>query len=130
MFLLFHDIGMPPLWILLIILIIIVFCFLLTIRGFYVLFTQTPKQTFIYLATIFGIFSIILITFLITKSDLLQIVSICFGLPFGFLAGLPLMLFINPPEPLIYLGATILNLLCFCSVIAFVEKLITKRRLS
>lgn len=65
-----------------------------------------------------------------TKSNLLQIVCVCFGLPFGYLAGIPFLLFIEPLEPLIYLGATVFNLVAWCGAIELVERIITKMRLS
>lgn len=128
MFLFFHGIGFPW-WAALAMLMIIVFCFLLTIRGFYVLITLTPKQTLIYFGIVFSIFSIICITFFLTKSDILQIICVCFCFPFGFFAGLPFLLFVELPEPLMYLGAAFLNLVAICGVIEFIERFINSKRL-
>jgi len=128
MFLLFHDIGFPW-WAALAMLVMVVFCFLLTIRGFYVLIKLTPKQTLIYLGTVLSVFSIILLMF-ITKSDVLQTICWCFAFPFGFFAGMPFLLFVDPPEPLMYFGATLLNLVAICGVIEFIERMIGRKRLS
>jgi hypothetical protein len=127
MFLFFHDIGFPW-WAELAMLLIVVFCFLLTVRGIYILFTRTPRQTFIYLGTVIGIFSIIWVTFLVTNSDTLQIVCFLFGFPFGFFAGMPFLMFIDPPESLTYFGATFLNLAAVCGVIEFIERIISRAR--
>lgn len=129
MFLFFHDIGFPW-WAFLISFVLIILCFLLTIRGFYVLLTQTPKKTLSYLGTVFGVFLIIWLTFLLTNSDVLQTICTCFALPFGIFAGMPFLLFIEPPASIMYLGATFLNLVAVCGVIEFIERVIIRRRSS
>ena len=129
MFLFFHDIGFPW-WAFLISFVLIVLCFLLTLRGFYVLVARTPKKTLIYLGTVFVVFSIIWLTFLITNSDILQTICICFGLPFGIFAGMPFLLIVDLPESIMYLGATFLNLVAICGTVEFIEKMITRKRLS
>lgn len=127
MFLFFHDIGFP-LWAAIAALVIIVFCFLLMIRGFYVLITRTSRRTFNYLGTVFGLFSIIWAAFAVTKSENLQAICICLGLPFGFFAGMPFLLFIDLPGPVLYLGAIFLNLVSFCGAIEFIERIIARNR--
>ena len=109
---------------------LIILCTLLTIRGFYLLLTKTPNKTIIHLGIVFGVFLIIWLTFLLTDSSILQTICICFGFPFGRFAGMPLFLFANPPESIIYLGSTLLNLVALYGVIEFVKRIITRKRLS
>lgn len=127
MFLFFHDIGFPW-WAFLISFVLIILCVLLTLRGFYVLISKKPKRTLTYLGTAFGIFSIIWLTFLLTNSDILQTICICFALPFGIFAGMPLLLFVEPPESIMYLGATFLNLAAIGGIVEFIQRFITSKR--
>ncbi len=127
MFLFFHDIGFPW-WAFLISFVLIILCVLLTLRGFYVLISKKPQRTLTYLGTAFGIFSIIWATFLLTNSDILQTICVCFGLPFGFLAGMPFLLIVEPSESVIYLGATFLNLIAIGGIVDFIGKFISPKR--
>ncbi len=129
MFLFFHDIGFPW-WAFLISFILIILCVLLTIRGFYVLITRTPKKTLTYLGTVFGIFLIIWTLYNFTHSEVIKTICIVFTLPFGIFAGMPFLLLVEPSESVMYLGATFLNLVAVCSVIEFIERIIARKRLS
>lgn len=108
----------------------IIISFLLLIgRGFYVLFNFTPKRTFIYLGIVFGIFLIIWFTFLFAKSKVFALICLFFTVPFGFIAGMPFLIF-GPPIPLALFAAAFLNLVAICGVIEFIEKIFAKIRLS
>lgn len=120
----------------LVILALIVVSLLLAARGLYVLATDTPRRTFVYLGTVFGVFLIIWTAYELTGSDVFRSICAVFLLPFGSFAAAPFLLLIDRHESLMSPGAwmfpvaALLNLSALCGTIEFIERIVARRRLS
>lgn len=126
MFVFFHPIGCPW-WLALVLLALIIVSVWLTARGAYVL---ARTKSFRLPLTVFGVFSIIWATFLLTQNELLKMICVAFTLPFGIFAGMPLLILGEPPESMIYFGAALLNLTALAGAVDVVKTIRARKRLT
>ncbi len=126
MLLFFHDIGMPPLWILIVWLIAFLSCPFFFIKGLHGLIRERTNSTFMYTFLVMFIIALayhLLWIFIHTEISFFAFMTIPFGT-----GVVPFLALIEIPMFLTVLLAISINFVSIYGAIGIVEKIIAKRK--